>query len=767
MTDQIKFEVETQRVLEILSREIYDSPLALLRENVQNAYDAVLMRCARDDADLMTGRIDITLHGSLLRIKDNGIGMTEEVLRNNFWKAGSSGKHTQLASKAGVIGTFGIGAMANFGISTKLELITRSKDSGETLTSIALRETLSIAEECISLNRSVDEREEGTEVTITVEPQAPLTEQQAKQYLQGYIRYVPVQIFFNGELISNQVLNTSVPFSTEKLLDLGVHKTQISGFGFCVHVGVNPQGLVRAEVTNVRLSNNDMMGSMLLSQGSGNIMGYRNFFGLANIPVSTHFQLGGIANLSFLTPTAGREALGRESIAQVQQIVSATEKIIAEQIAKTDFADRSAVFQSYITAHNRYDLAGNVTVEVHPERESVRLVDVRQHTANRQLHYYAGRDPGMIQQFSTAESALIVISQANPRRQIQSQFVTNTLQIAAIPDQATVTREYSPRELTIAEAALSIRISTTLADDYFLNDFQVQFVDITHGVQFLVEGDQQKGRLRIARNCAPVRPLLECYATAPDVFSAFVKDFVRSHIYPHVKPLVPSSTQGGADALRQILKRNRELYRYEDSDLGELEPILSDYLAGEMSLGEAIRKARNSSRPQRQSVRVEQVGNVEAVIQDVVDSPIATTENAPETEPRPAIIREDTECPYKILTTTTQYQNLNNFTLFLGLSDKLFKRESIFFKSPHTTRVMWGGHRVIYIFDHPSGSITLYYDIELRTSLSQNQANGMMLPTTTLILKNRLFVPIPSELEDEFRIFEGAKQFYVNFDTIP
>jgi len=767
MTDQIKFEVETQRVLEILSREIYDSPLALLRENVQNAYDAVLMRCARDDTDLTTGQIDITLQDSLLRIKDNGIGMTEDVLRKNFWKAGSSGKRTQLASKAGVIGTFGIGAMANFGIATKLEITTRSKDSKDTLTSVALRESLSIAEKCITLERNEDKREEGTEITVTLEPQAQLTEQQAKQYLQDYIRYVPIRIFLNGELISNQVLNTSVPFSTEKISDLGVHKTQIGGFTFSVHIGVNPQAFVRAEVTNVCLNNNDMTGSMLLSQSSGSIMGYRNFFGLATIPVSTHFQLGGIANLSFLTPTAGREALGRESIAQVQQIIDATEKVIAEQISQTNFADLSGVFLSYINSHNRYDLAENVTVEVHPERESVRMVDVKQHAVNRHLHYYTGRDPSMIQQFSTAESALIVISQVNPRRQIQNQFVTTILRITAIPDQATVTREYSSRELSIAEAALSIRISTTLADDYFLNDFEVQFVDITHGAQFLVEGGQQKGKLRIARNCAPVSPLLECYDTALEVFSAFVKDFVRSHIYPHVKPLVPSSTQGGADALRLVLKRNRELYRYEDSDLGALEPILSDYLVGEMSLGDAIRKARSSSSPQRQSVRVEQVGNVEAVIEDVVNSPIVVTENTLETEPRPAIIREDTECPYKILTTTTQYQNLNNFTLFLGLSDKLFKRESIFFKSPHTTRVMWGGHRIIYIFDHPSGSITLYYDIELRTSLSQNQANGMMLPSTTLILKNRLFVPIPKSLEAEFRISEGTKQFYVNFDTIP
>ncbi len=767
MTDQIKFEVETKRVLEILSREIYDSPFALLRENVQNAYDAILMRCTRDTADLTTGRIDITLQDSVLCVKDNGIGMTEEVLRSNFWKAGSSGKRTQLASQAGVIGTFGIGAMANFGIATKLKLTTRSRDSSKTLISIASRDTLSIAEECITLERIEDEREEGTEIKVRLEPEVQLTEQQAKQYLKSYIQYVPIRIFLNGELISNNILDTSVPFSTEKLVDLGIHRAQIGAFVVNVHIGLNPQGLVRVEVTDIYLNSNLIPGSLLLSQSTGSIMGYRNFFGLANIPISTTFQLGGLANLSFLTPTAGREALGRESISQVQQIITATEKVIAEQIAKTEFADRSTVFQSYVSINNRYDLADNITIEVHPEHKSIRLVEVKERTLGRHLHYYSGRDPGLIQQFSTPESALIVLSQSNPRRQIQSHYITHKLGISAIPDQATVTREYSSRELSIAEAALSIRISTTLADDYFLNDFEIQFVDITHGVQFLVEGNEKKGRLRIARNCSPVRPLLECYSTASDVFSAFVKDFVRNYVYPHVKQFVPSSTQGGAEALRQILKKNRELYRYEDSESGELDNILSEYLAGETSLGDAIRRARGNSRPQQQSVGFEQIGNVEAVIQDVVESPVEAVETASDTEPKPAIIRDDIECQFKILTTTTQHQNLNNFTLFLGLSDKLFKRESYFFKSPHTTRVMWGGHRVIYIFDHPSGTMTLYYDIELQTPLAQDKASGIMLPTTTLILKNRLFVPVPNELEDEFRISAGTKQFYVNFDTIP
>ena len=41
---KLSFQIEVRRVLEILSNDIYDSPYALLRENIQNAYDAILMR---------------------------------------------------------------------------------------------------------------------------------------------------------------------------------------------------------------------------------------------------------------------------------------------------------------------------------------------------------------------------------------------------------------------------------------------------------------------------------------------------------------------------------------------------------------------------------------------------------------------------------------------------------------------------------------------------------------------------------------------------
>ncbi len=72
------------------------------------------MRFAAKGALVDGGKIDVRLAGDTITITDNGIGMSEKVLRENFWKAGSSGKHSAAAKKAGVVGTFGIGAMANF-----------------------------------------------------------------------------------------------------------------------------------------------------------------------------------------------------------------------------------------------------------------------------------------------------------------------------------------------------------------------------------------------------------------------------------------------------------------------------------------------------------------------------------------------------------------------------------------------------------------------------------------------------------------------------
>src|ERR1700677_1642246 len=195
----IAFQVETARVLQILASEIYDSPLALLRENVQNAYDAVRMRFAASGLLTDGARIDVEIGTGTISITDNGIGMDEQVLRQNFWKAGSSGKNSDDARRAGVVGTFGIGAMANFGVCTKLIVETRAKAGVEVLRSTAELASLKIAKECISLEHLQIDRPIGTTVTAHLMPNRPIGVEQAKQYLLPYVGTLQVPVFLNGE----------------------------------------------------------------------------------------------------------------------------------------------------------------------------------------------------------------------------------------------------------------------------------------------------------------------------------------------------------------------------------------------------------------------------------------------------------------------------------------------------------------------------------------------------------------------------------------
>lgn len=120
----------------------------------------------------------------------------------------------------------------------------------------------------------------------------------------------------------------------------------------------------------------------------------------------------------------------------------------------------------------------------------------------------------------------------------------------------------------------------------------------------------------------------------------------------------------------------------------------------------------------------------------------------------------------KILTTSEKHPQLNNFSMLLGLSDRLMQREGEFLRRPHTTRILWGGHRVIYIFTDATGQLSLYYDIELRGAIDRSKTDGAMFPTTTLITKKRIFVPVPDPLVEEFRIESGPKEFFVRFDLV-
>lgn len=138
-----------------------------------------------------------------------------------------------------------------------------------------------------------------------------------------------------------------------------------------------------------------------------------------------------------------------------------------------------------------------------------------------------------------------------------------------------------------------------------------------------------------------------------------------------------------------------------------------------------------------------------------------------EFEAAPPILRPELASKMKVLTVGAEYPKLNKFQMFLALSDRLMRTEGEFLRWPHTTKLIWGMHRVIYIFTDATGGLSLYYDIELKEPLSTEMMGGSMIQTTTIMTKDRVYVPVPKLLEQAFKITDGAKEFYVRFDTIP
>ena len=279
-------DVDLERILPILAREIYTSPFAFLRENVQNAFDAIRMQIFREKSVAVSRqhRIIITLEGNRLSISDSGIGMTKDDLANFFWSIGKSGKHTVEAKSAGVVGTFGIGGMANFGVCSRLEVITRTYTADQSVISFAERSQLSAKENCVFYESGPPAFEPGTTVTGTLAQN--ITLEQVITYLEPIVRFldVPIQV---GENILSQKSFPSVK------RDEGASYVVTSGpVKANVWIRALQNGQAEVEVEQLRWNGSETDISAVFGTTMGVVSAYQHGFMLANVPV-TMFSVWG------------------------------------------------------------------------------------------------------------------------------------------------------------------------------------------------------------------------------------------------------------------------------------------------------------------------------------------------------------------------------------------------------------------------------------------------------------------------------------------
>ena len=771
MTSKIKFQIEVSRVLEVLSTQIYESPYALLRENAQNAFDAILLRKHVSPAQF-NPEILIDITESMIKIVDNGIGMNQEQLKNNFWRAGSSGKNTPEAREAGVVGTFGIGALANFGICKRLTVVSESLDGKQRTKCIADRDTLSLDEDCIVMEDQTPVGNSGTTILAELPEGSKISVKEAENYLETFTKHVQVPIKLNGRIISMKPLEESVP-ADKGGWSTTLKNCQGSGGITCdLEVRVSEGGIAWLRASNIGQNGSILDGEMLLRQGEGQIMALRSGFGLSRAAVSSYYSFGGVANMKALQPTAGREALTTASIQMLQSIVAAIEHIIGPVISECPYVDMNTSFMSWALRNNRFDLCGNLKVTLLPHNDRLELKEVASKSKKVPMNYYDGMDEKLAKTYASDETQLIRISRSNPRGQCEEAYLTRYANVTKISNDPKVIKIIQEASWSLAQAALAFKLPLVLESDYFVRA-RIQFGEITHNLPMFIEEGKTPLVITLAPDHSAVTMLLQCYATDLDTFGAFVKDFARSLIFPQISHLVPSSTRQGAEAFLKMLRKQREVFEYDQSEMQALDEIMAEFAEGTVKFDKVLDAALASAQKQQQVVSSQDIRPATAVIRDVVESQqiLETAAETSQVAPtgtfaaKPAISRSDINTDAKILVLEGS-RTLFGFKALLRLSDRAYRDRGEFFFQPHSTEIIWGGQRVIFIFHHASGAFGFYYDIQLNELLSI-PPGGSSFETMTIAVNNAIFIPIPEDLSQHF-IPQGdeKKRFDVRYDIL-
>ena len=759
--ERIPFEVEVSRIIEVLATQIYQTPLALLRENTQNAFDAVLMR--RHRLGSFDALITVDIAEREIRIADNGIGMTAEDLRQHYWRAGSSGKNTPEARAAGVVGTFGIGAMANFGIASGLTVETESAHSGQRTRTVAHRETLSTTEDCIEIIPLASAAEPGTQVTATLGEER-LNVEEAVAYIRAFVAYVPVPVLVNGVLASQGSLQDALRAPADATeIDLGRVDGRLSA---SARLRISRAGEVWITMTDAQYQGTNVAGTFALRQGHNAIQTFRSGFGLAVTSVTSAYGFGGFVDLAVLQPTAGREALTTESMQLLQETITALDAAVSIAIAETPAADQSTAFMQWAAAHGRYDLCGRLKVRVEPGGHTATLDGLREKSQAAAVLVYSGSDRSLISAAASEEAPLVVAALANPRRQCEMQFLATYCNTESLTDAPTVLQEKQACDWSLEEQALTFRIVSILQADYFL-DADLGLGELSHGLPIVALADRRPVRIVIDPASPTFGAMIQLYNTDYVMFGSMVKDYVRNVIFPRVSDLVPSSTRQGAEAFLKSIRRTRDVFEYEATDLGSLTRIWEEYLAGNISMGEAAERSISAA---QQSVQVFDSGETRRVNEVVPDVATAASlmgnEDAAGPGPAPPIVRTEVETPAKLLVVDEGEQPIYGHRCFIAISERAREERGDFFLQPHSTSVVWGGQKVLFVFEHHSGEFGLYYDLQASHVVS-GESGGGAVATATIVLGNRIFIPVPEAIVGAFVPDEQErKRFEVRCDLL-
>jgi molecular chaperone HtpG len=220
--EKLEFQAEVKQLLNLMIHSLYSNKEIFLRELVSNASDAIDK--ARHESltnidmlgDDKSFRIQVSAEpdNKILRIKDNGVGMTRAELIQNIGTIASSGTRRFVEKLTGdqkkdmsLIGQFGVGFYSVFMVADKVVLTTKRLGSSEP----AIRWE-SAGDGSYTLEEA-DKQDRGTELEIHIKEDEKefLEDYRIRSIIRKYSEYITHPISLKDKDGKEEVLNGKPP----------------------------------------------------------------------------------------------------------------------------------------------------------------------------------------------------------------------------------------------------------------------------------------------------------------------------------------------------------------------------------------------------------------------------------------------------------------------------------------------------------------------------------------------------------------------------
>ncbi len=709
-----KVGIDFESVLRAISKQIYETPLAFIRENVQNAVDAIRIQAHRDSigTDDDRYRIDITVEDRRILVRDNGTGMSAADLENFFWTIGASGKRTLEAQAAGCVGMFGIGGFANFGVCDTLEVISQTKDVPHgTLTRLSSVDiqAAGMAIPSVTVEASDAAAPRGT-IVIGHLRSAP-NNADLRRYLQDFVRFVPTVIYFNGDKISQAKFHDIE--NRENLTNIGAG-IQKWCEGDLVITGGMYEDRGHALVASIEGLSIDgepvnLVGHIRFENGPIDV--FKRGFKLCATQIGSTIGVSGRLDCDRFVPTAGRDSLDAPTTSLLSRIVLALEKVAVEAVLESPerIAQHTRIFR-YVTQRGLISRLGNVKVRLADGSESA-LCDIRRRAEQGGVGVFFGlAQKQALNQIMHARGHLVILLSADGHRQKAERCYLEQY-CAAKPFDGVIDCVEYYKELARFERVFLSELELTISKSYEVKNFRLIPGKLTEDIPVFVkeQGANQQLDIFVDTRHKEIAKLEELGYS--QILYSLIATFCREYLGPSLKKWSPRFFGDGALNLELLAKRRSELWILLKDDIG------------------VVRKGGQRQVVTRSDVHVVNVGGGQS-----------------HTEPQPGKPQP------RILHIVDEQGATGLQGFYIRLPEMAFSAYGDLLQDCDSRGVVWAGNKIMYV---ASDAVSTAFQYEIRVDeVVAASVNGVIRAEGAIQIEQPLqemyggvYFPIPSPLE--------------------